>query len=356
MKLNLNRPFIITTLLAVVLAACGAAPSESWSGVAVASDENTIYVTQATHLYALAPGGTKKWQFPADNTDMGKFYSDPVIAGDTIVLTSYNKSVYGLDLNGIQKWVFSGSQDRLMAPATVYEDTIYVGSADNNLYALNMDGTLKWQFTTKNSIWGAPLPLDEMLIVPSMDHNLYAIDAATGSQIWVAPLNGAVAGSPALSEDSETVFVGTLNDTLYAIDPASGNVKWEVTAKGWVWSTPLVDGDTLYFGDLRGGLFSVDTSNGDINWNVQIEGIIRATPVLINESLIVVTDAGKVFSIDPASGAKSWEIELDTQNADRLLANPVVVRDVVIIVPISAAELVYALNPSNGSIVWTFKP
>ncbi len=372
---NLHRFLIITSIIGLLLAACGAAPSSSWSGLAVSDDSATIYVTQASHLYAVAPGGTKRWQFPADNSTLGPFYADPVIAGDTIYLTSYDKkAVYALNASdGLLKWSYPASTeqplfvlpgstdpalpaDRLIAPVTVYQDTVYIPSADNSLYAITLDGTYKWKFTTGASLWGAIVPVEDTLLVPSMDHNLYAIDAATGSQTWVANLDGAVAGSPALSPDSATVYVGTLSDTLYAIDVETGATNWTVTAGGWVWGTPLVVEDTLYFGDMQGNLFSVNADGGSLNWKVQPGGTIRATPALVGESLIVVTDQGKVYSIGAASGTKEWEKELDEKNADRLLTNPVLVGDVVIIVPLAADQLIYAIDPANGEQRWTYKP
>ncbi|HLF00785.1 MAG TPA: PQQ-binding-like beta-propeller repeat protein, partial [Anaerolineales bacterium] len=112
MKKVLFRILIaLTALTALTLAACGAAPAESWSGVAVASDSDRVYVTQATHVYALKPNGSayeKAWQFPVDNdSKIGPFYSDPAVVGDLVIVTSYNKSVYALSTdNGALQWEF----------------------------------------------------------------------------------------------------------------------------------------------------------------------------------------------------------------------------------------------------------
>lgn len=372
---NLHRFLIITSIIGLLLAACSAAPSSSWSGVALSPDATTIYVTQGTHLFAVAPGGTKRWQYPADNTNVGTFYADPVVAGDLIILPSYDKkAVFALDTNGVLKWQYPDAaeaqgfialpgptdptipNDRLTAPVAVYNDTIYVPSSDNSLYALDLAGNYKWKFTTQASLWGAPVPIGDLILVPSMDHNLYAINADTGSQIWVANLNGSAAGAPALSPDGKTAYVGTLSDTMYAIDVETGNTVWTVTADGWVWGTPLVVEDTLYFGDMQGSLFSVNAADGSLNWKVQPGGTIRSTPALAGEALIVVTDQGKVYSIGTASGTKNWEKELDEKNADRLLTNPLIVGDTVVIVPLSAEYLIYGINPANGESPWQFKP
>ncbi len=359
MTIKFHRLAILAALAALVLAACGAAPSQSWSGVAASADGATAYITGNTHLYALNlnASGAKRWQFPADNDGkIGPFYADPMIVGDMLIVTSFNKSVYAIDANsGTQKWVFSQSQDRYIAPAAVYGDTVYAASADNNLYALDLSGNLQWTFDKAQAgLWGAPLPTEKVVYVPSMDHTLYAVDAATGKQLWSKTLNGALAGAPALGAD--TIYVGTLGDTLYALDSANGSERWTVEADGWVWSTPLVVGDTLYFGDLAGSVYSVNTADGEVNWKAPLGGSVRATPALSGETLVIPADNGIVYAVNTADGSIAWQTEIDLRNADRLLANPLAVGDAVLIVPMNAEKLVYALNISSGAEMWTFKP
>src|SRR3989304_1184668 len=96
---NLHHFGTLTILAALVLAACGPPPAQSWSGVAASADGATVYITGNTHLYALnINGGAKRWQFPADNDGkIGPFYADPVIGGDMLIVTSFHKSVSALD-------------------------------------------------------------------------------------------------------------------------------------------------------------------------------------------------------------------------------------------------------------------
>jgi len=354
---------ILLALAALALAACGTAPAQSWSGVAISADAATVYVTRSTHLYALntRASGQTLWQFPPDNdNNIGPFYADPALAGDTLIITSYNKSVYALDANsGAQKWAFAQSKDRYIAPAAVFGDTVYAASADNTLYALDLaSGNLKWTFDKATAgLWGAALPAEDKVFVPSMDHNLYAVDAATGNQLWAVTLNGALAGAPALGDG--VIYVGSLNDTLYALDMADGSEQWTVKADGWVWGTPLVVGETLYFGDLAGNVYSVDALSGGIHWKSQVGGAVRGAPSLSGDTLIVPVDDvsnGIVVALNAADGSTRWQKIIDERNADRMLANPVIANDAALIVPMNAEKLIYALSLGGGAELWAVKP
>ena len=356
MKTTFRPQAILIILLSVVLAACGAAPAQSWPGLTASGD--TAYVAFNTHVYAVnTANGVKRWQFPPDNDNkISQFFSDPVLAGETLIVTSYNKSVYALDArDGSQKWVFSESTDRLIAPAAVLGESVYIASADNNLYALDLDGQLKWTFETQNGLWAAPLPTEEVVYVPSMDHNLYAVDAATGKQLWSVELNGALAGTPVLA--GETLYIGTLSDTLYALNAGTGRELWTVKASGWVWASPRIDGDTLYFADLNGTVYSVAKDSGRINWQSEIDGAIRGTPLLIDGKVVVATDKqGTIYALNAADGLPAWPQGkvLDKDNKDRLLASLAVADGKILVAPLSAKYLTYALNPSDGSELWHF--
>jgi len=385
MSHKFHQATILISIIGLLLAACSAAPSQSWAGIVVSPDSSTLYIADNAKLYALKADGSKTlvWAQPSSTGGAGGIlgtlfgggsssstpdtsvavepvFADPALTDDLLVVSSYNKSVYGLNINdGTQKWVFAGSTDRLIGGAAIHGDTVYVPSADNSLYALNVsDGTPKggqWPFKTGEGLWATPLVTDDVLYVPSMDHSLYAV-LPDGSLKWKKELNGALAGSPALSADGKTLYIGSLADTLYALNAADGAEVWTVKTDGWVWTTPLLVDGTLYFGDLEGSLFAVDATTGAQKWKVSLESAVRGTPVLSDTSLLVAVDNGRVFSLDSATGTQKWVHEIDDKNADRLLSNLVVVGENVIVVPISADQLVYALKISDGSQVWTYKP
>src|SRR6185503_9966132 len=126
MAFKLHRISILALPVALALAACGQAPPQSWPGLARSADGSTLYLAANTHVYALDANtssitGAKRWQFPADNSNLGPFQADPAVTDSMIIVTSVapKGKVYALDMNGLKKWEFSESQDRLIAPATI---------------------------------------------------------------------------------------------------------------------------------------------------------------------------------------------------------------------------------------------
>ena len=62
------------------------------------------------------------------------------------------------------------------------------------------------------------------------------------------------------------------------------------------------------------------------------------------------------YSIDADNGALNWQVEIDPETGERLLANPVLADDLVIIAALNGTHLVYAYNQSTGALVWQFDP
>ena len=130
--------WLLGSLIALLVSACGAAPAQSWPGLAASPD--TVYIAFGANVFALnTADGLPRWKFPAEGSNItGEFFSDPVLDGDALYVTSYNKSAYAVEAKtGKLIWEFKGSKDRLIAAPTVSGDAVYIASADNNLYALS---------------------------------------------------------------------------------------------------------------------------------------------------------------------------------------------------------------------------
>jgi outer membrane protein assembly factor BamB len=63
-----------------------------------------------------------------------------------------------------------------------------------------------------------------MVYVGSADHDIYAVDAATGALVWTYVTRGPVLTSPAVANG--VVFVSSEGGRLYALDASSGGRKW----------------------------------------------------------------------------------------------------------------------------------
>jgi outer membrane protein assembly factor BamB len=75
----------------------------------------------------------------------------------------------------------------------VAKGVVFVGSNDGNVYALNAaTGTQLWSFTTGGSVGSSPAVANGAVYVGSNDGNLYAFDLAGGQATPARPTRGSL--------------------------------------------------------------------------------------------------------------------------------------------------------------------
>jgi outer membrane protein assembly factor BamB len=181
----------------------------------------------SSHLYAINPEGTMKWQFTAPH---GLGGSSVAIGSDgTIYTGSTDFLLYALTPDGRVKWKLAAEKGAGLctAPAIGADGTIYFGSIDYSLYAVTPDGTPRWRFQTGKPGNGDPS-----------------------------------SSSPAISGDG-TIYVGSASDgNLYALNP-DGKLKWKFANAVSIDSSPAIGADgTVYFGAGDGNLYAVGAAVG----------------------------------------------------------------------------------------------
>ena len=200
---------------AVLLSACASATS--WPGLI--TDTNNAYLTNGQNVYAVRlSDGTKVWSYAASHGQI--FYSDPVLTPDGQLLVGSAGTDHGLvsldpakgldPATGKENWIFSGAKDRWIAAPLVINDTIYAPNNDGSLYALKLaTGELLWSLSIGHPFWSAPVTDGKLIFLTSLDHFLYAINPQSQKIVWKVDLGGSSAGSPALSADDTTLYVGS---------------------------------------------------------------------------------------------------------------------------------------------------
>jgi outer membrane protein assembly factor BamB len=185
---------------------CAAAPA--------VADDGTVYLgCQDGRLYAVAPGGTKRWDLrTGDDID-----SAPAIGADgTIYFGSDDHKLYAVRPDGTVKFALKTGGDVRSSPAIAEDGTIYVGSFDANLYAVRPDGTVAFTFSAADRILSSPvIDAAGTIVFGSEDDRLYAL-APDGKLRWSILLDGDVDGTPAIGPDG-TIYVGADDKSLHAL-------------------------------------------------------------------------------------------------------------------------------------------
>jgi outer membrane protein assembly factor BamB len=188
-----------------------------------------------------------------------------------------------------------------------------------------------------------------------------AADAATGKELWSAPLFSSHQDGFGIGPrctpvaDGERVFFQSAKGELQCLQAATGKVVWRtnfVTDLGAVYigetgtaagasrhgatGSPIVDGPRLIaqVGSAQGAsIVAFDKATGKVLWKSQSDQTAYAAPILatvagVRQFISFTTEA--LIGLDPEKGTLLWRVPLTTR-LGRHVTTPVVWRDFVLV-------------------------
>lgn len=343
---------------ALALSACGTrAPAASWPGVA--ADEERAFVASGPHVYAVdLTSGQEIWRFPAEVDRAATFYAPPMLTDTGLVIAGgYNRVVYALGADdGRLAWQYRGAADRVIGSAAVAGDLVLVPVADGTLHALRLsDGQMVWTFKAGAGLWSAPLVDGDRAYLASLDHHLYAIRVADGQRVWDVDLSSALVDTPSLVDG--LLLVGTLDQRLVAFAPGESQPVWTLATQGRVWGNPVAADGQAYFGDVAGVVYAFDPATGRELWRFTQPNPVVPTPAVGGGRVYFVTQAGEVYARSVEDHAALWQTSSDqAATLGRLLADPIVAGDLLLIGSMGGQSLLTAFDAATGQIRWSYTP
>jgi outer membrane protein assembly factor BamB len=248
--------------------------------------------------------------------------------------------------NSSAEWTYTPAGPIYSDPA-VAGLTVYVGSIDHDVYALNAaTGHLDWTFSTGGSIQSSPVVAGGVVYIGSYDDKVYALNAATGHLKWVYPTGNVVYSSPAVADG--TVYVGSLDGNVYALNAATGRLDWKYGTGGDVYSSPAVADGVVYIGSNNDYLYALNAVAGTLDWKYELGGPVHSSPVVANGSVYVGSLDGNVYALNVATTKVDWIYH----TGDPVYSSPVVSGQTLYIG--SDDDNVYALNTANGHLRWAY--
>ena len=118
-----------------------------------------------------------------------------------------------------------------------------------------------------DAVYGIPALTENLVVVASYDHNLYAFDRSDGSKVGDAfAADGAIIGGVAIRDG--IAYFGSSDYKVYAIDIATRKLVWEkpYATDGWVWGTPAVDEKRVYVGSMDHYVYAINRQTGELDW------------------------------------------------------------------------------------------
>lgn len=380
---TLRRRVSVTGLLAlIVLVAAGCVSTRlgvSWPSISIVDGQH-ILLAYNNYLVLIEPatgeevklrdsegnvridpqtGEARTWDLTESSAQQA-FYSTPMrLDEETLLVAEYNGRFIEVDYAAARINNPAGRpiNGQVVADVTVDGDRLYVGYNSQNIEAFDLESlNVLWTFETTSGIWSKPLLHEGVLYVTSMDHHLYALDPADGSELWRVDLNGAAAGSPVVANDR--LYVGTFARTVVEVS-MDGEITATFTANNWVWGSPVIEGDTAYVTDLSGYAYALNIPGLEPIWSVQAAASgIRPSALVTDDFVITASRNGRVTWLDKNDGSIVITRELQAEVLSEMLyipAGPNVSQDIVVVATVQPDRPLVAFGARDGQLLWEYR-
>lgn len=366
-----RRLFLGSSLAAsTALTACGAFKDEEKPRLAgkridVLSTGAGLTVDTEDHTPIVLPPAEAVSAWPQAERVPSHIATDTPWGGPKLV---WNRSIgAGISEPSFLSYVALGSNGRgaIQSPPVIADGRIFTRDAVGTVRAWTWpDMRQLWSFvprpkTMKSSDIGGGLAIDGgvLYVVDGVAQTL-ALDASTGNVKW--RIDCGTPGRSAPTVVDGRVFFGTIDERLFAVDAATGNQLWTYTATEAdtvIFGQPapaVVDGVVLA-GFGSGDLVALRAATGEMVWSDSLGGAngrgamldlscVRGAPAIQGGTAYAISMSQVLVAIDMRSGRRLWEREVSGQNG------PVICGDWLFV--ISADQELACLDRLSGHVRW----
>ncbi|HEY5923664.1 MAG TPA: PQQ-binding-like beta-propeller repeat protein [Kofleriaceae bacterium] len=269
-------------------------------------------------------------------------------AGDRALFSVYNPGTasafdlvtgekkFGVPAPGALPWLALGAQQ-----------DVYVGSDHGVFYCFDaISGAERWRKQIGGSLQAPMLALGNVYF-GTETYGVWAVDTTTRAEKWHFDVPGGGRVAALAFAAGRLYFVDTLASYLYALDAASGEQVFAVPITGGPLGSPVVGIDTVYVATTTRGIAAFDLSSGELRWQQPEAGAAVVQPALLaNGDLVTTSSGGLAQVIDRATGAVRRSFAV----GGTVSRPPVVAADDTTHFSTSAG--IIAVDPANGNVVW----
>jgi outer membrane protein assembly factor BamB len=237
----------------------------------------------------------------------------PAVSKSTVYIDSFFGLCAYAAAGGTNLWC-AGTNYLPDAPsaAVVVDGIAYFGSAVGSIFAINA--------ATGAQLWSAPISANDAASSPAVANgvvyingdDLLAFDAKTGAPLWSSSILGGVnTSSPAVV--GGVVYAG--GRLVAAFNAATGAVLWSVSpggplsipedspavAKGMVYIGASIPGPR---GTFTGTVYALNARTGKTVWSAPVTSGITSSPSVANGVVYVGSDGGTLYAFNAKTGAQ----------------------------------------------------
>ena len=272
-------------------------------------------------------------------------------------------------VNGSVHWKFNTGT--VNAVPTYYNGTVFIAGANNIIYAVNAsNGTLKWSSTPPRGNYSLTIPAASggkvyfagagylnysNSIYAYYAGFVYALDAETGTQLWLSTLT---VDSTYNYSDSRITNVTVKDNILTIYDIMNGLFVYNASDGSSIWTdvgdmlgrvNPVLFNNTIYFG-IEGGMRAMQADNGNSLWRLfgtSANPVVFYSPTIFNNLIYTIDTKANLYSID-LNGIIKWQINLGVNSPSYsapFLSNNLIYLN-------SSSNELSAYTSENGTFKW----
>jgi outer membrane protein assembly factor BamB len=182
-------------------------------------------------------------------------------------------------------------------------------------------GQARWARADDGGGFGVPAVHGSRVYVGTGLDTVRALHAETGADVWtydpggVEEHGGGAWGRPLVADGRVHVGFSHADDPdvgpgdesrftheVVALDATDGSEVWATEVTAQMWADPVLVADSLVASTENGVLYGLDPTTGDVRWSVDLPAGLRHRPVVADDGLALVTDDGTAVFVDVSGG------------------------------------------------------
>lgn len=273
---------------------------------------------------------TRFWHWDANPrawwmTDLGAASQcAPAVANGRVFVGTNGGSMQCFDaVTGARIWRVDLPGDVISSPV-VADGAVYFGCGDSRVYCLLADnGATLWSKLCSGPVYSPPVVDAGTVYIGNNGTGvantgyIYAINAATGAEVWKYPVGYSIELRPCVTPD--TVIVGSWDSYIYAINRATGTLRWRTQrnsnryySPADSWPVAVPSANRVYLADRESVLNVLNLTTGAVEWTRTAMASQGLTPD--GTDVLLRNTAGTLQRIRP-DGTSVWSASCSLDSA-----------------------------------------
>jgi outer membrane protein assembly factor BamB len=241
-----------------------------------------------------AANGKEKWKVELS----GEVTSGANVLGDTILVGCGDETLQCLSkADGKNKWKFAINGGPVMGTPAFADGKTFAAGCDSTLHIINAaDGKEITSVNLDGQVGASSAVRDGKLYVGTMSNQVVAVDLGKAEIAWTfEPEKRKLPFFASVAATDKLIIAGSRDKRVYALDRATGKEVWSVPTDGKVDSSPVVAGNRVYVGSQDGRLYVLELDTGKELQRIQLDGPISASPAVAGGCLVIGTEKGTLY-------------------------------------------------------------